>query len=197
MSMTIATKKLLTLEEYLAYDDGTETRYELEDGVLVEMPTESLGNCDVARLILWELMKLMGLSMVAYKEIELVVTGGRAKCRLPDLLVHTPESRAAIAQTNRSLITLDIPPPALVIEIVSPGSENRNRDYRYKHTEYAARAIAEYWIVDPEMQQITVCKWVEGKYEDTILTGEQLIISEVVANWQLTINQIFQNSNSP
>jgi Uma2 family endonuclease len=193
MITKIATEQLFTLEEYLNYDDGTETRYELEDGVLVEMPTESLGNCDVARLILCELMKLMGLSMVAYKEIEVVVSGGRAKCRLPDLLVHTPESRAAIAQTNRSLITLDMPPPALVIEVVSPGSQNRSRDYRYKHTEYAARAIAEYWIVDPEMQQITLCKWVEGKYEDTILTGDQLITSEVVPGWQLTANQIFQN----
>lgn len=84
-----------------------------------------------------------------------------------------------------------MPPPALVIEVVSPGSQNRNRDYRYKHTEYAARAIAEYWIVDPEVQQITICKWVEGKYEDMVLTGEQLIISEVVPNWQLTVNQIF------
>ena len=37
----IATEKLLTLEEYLAYDDGTENRYELEDGVLIRMPTES------------------------------------------------------------------------------------------------------------------------------------------------------------
>ncbi|NJL91453.1 MAG: Uma2 family endonuclease [Coleofasciculaceae cyanobacterium SM2_1_6] len=197
MSTTIATEKLLTLEEYLAYDDGTETRYELEDGVLVEMPTESLQNCSISRVILYELMKLISLDLIAYKEIEVVVTGGRAKCRLPDLLVHTPESRAAIAPTNRSLITLDMPPPALVIEVVSPGTQNRNRDYRYKHTEYAARAIAEYWIVDPEMQQITVCKWVEGKYEDTVLTGDQLIISEVIPNWQLTVNQIFSKSQSP
>jgi Uma2 family endonuclease len=192
MVTTIATKRLFTLEEYLAYDDGTETRYELEDGILVEMPTESLENSDIARLLLCELLKFMPFTLIAYKEIEIVVSGGRAKCRLPDILVHTAESRAAIADTNRSLITLDMPPPALVIEVVSPGSQNRSRDYRYKHTEYAARAIAEYWIVDPEMQQITVCRWVEGKYEDTILTGDQLITSEVVTNWQLTVNQIFQ-----
>lgn len=34
--MTIATQKL-TFEEYLAYDDGTDTRYELVDGELVPM----------------------------------------------------------------------------------------------------------------------------------------------------------------
>jgi Uma2 family endonuclease len=32
--MTIATQKL-TFEEYLAYHDGTDTRYELVDGELV------------------------------------------------------------------------------------------------------------------------------------------------------------------
>ena len=28
----------MTVEEYLTYDDGTDKRYQLEDGVLVEMP---------------------------------------------------------------------------------------------------------------------------------------------------------------
>lgn len=35
------TSNRLTFEEFLAYDDGTDTRYELVNGVLVEMPTES------------------------------------------------------------------------------------------------------------------------------------------------------------
>ena len=38
--MTIAIQRL-TLEEYLAYDNGTDTRYELVDGELVEMPPET------------------------------------------------------------------------------------------------------------------------------------------------------------
>jgi Uma2 family endonuclease len=39
--MTITTAKRMSLEDFLTYDDGTHTRYELEDGVLVEMGTES------------------------------------------------------------------------------------------------------------------------------------------------------------
>ncbi|MBE9045995.1 Uma2 family endonuclease [Pleurocapsales cyanobacterium LEGE 10410] len=38
--MTTATS-WLTLEEYLAYDDGTDNRYELVDGKLLIMPPES------------------------------------------------------------------------------------------------------------------------------------------------------------
>ena len=81
--------------------------------------------------------------------------------------------------------------PSLVIEIVSPGTINRNRDYRYKHTEYAARGIAEYWIIDPENQQITVCQWVEGKYEDMIFKGNNPISSIVIPSFQLTPDEIF------
>ena len=37
---------------------------------------------------------------------------------------------------------MDMPPPLLVVEVVSPNQ--KKRDYRYKRTEYAARGIAEY-----------------------------------------------------
>ena len=39
-TMTTATKTM-TLEDYLNYDDGTDTSYELVDGKLIAMPPES------------------------------------------------------------------------------------------------------------------------------------------------------------
>ncbi len=191
MITTTVAPKFLTFAEYLDYDDGTETRYELENGVLLEMPTENPRNCYVAMTILVELLKHFSYYLIQYKEIELAVLGRRATCRLPDLLVHTEASAAALVGASRSLITLDMPPPALVVEVVSPGSSNRSRDYRYKRTEYAARQIMEYWIVDPEEQQITICKWIDGQYEDTIASREDCLPSEVVPAWGLTVAQIF------
>lgn len=67
----------------------------------------------------------------------------------------------------------------------------RDRDYRYKHTEYAARGIAEYWIVDPEKRQIMVCQWVEGQYEDQVFQGNQCLLSAVVPGFALTVEQLF------
>lgn len=179
------------MEEYLAYDDGTDTRYELVDGKLVEMPPESPKNCDVARFLFVELLRFFPFYLIALKDIEIEVSGRRAKCRLPDLVVHTEESKAMLTGSLRNTITRDMPPPALVIEVVSPGATNRARDYRHKHTEYAARGIAEYWIVDPETQQITVCKWVDGQYEDTVFTGASRLESDVVPTWELTVERVF------
>ncbi|MBI2805549.1 MAG: Uma2 family endonuclease [Planctomycetes bacterium] len=44
----------------------------------------------------------------------------------------------------------------LVVEIVSPGEEARERDLETKRREYAKAGIREYWIVDPEERTITV-----------------------------------------
>lgn len=191
MSQTASPKtKFLTFEEYLAYDDGTDTRYELVDGELVEMPPESDENNDVARRLLFELAKHISISLLAWNT-EVEVMGRGARCRLPDLLVHTEASKAALAGTGRATLTRDMPPPALVIEIVSPGKTNRDRDYRYKHTEYAAREIAEYWIVDPQERRVTVCQWVDGQYEDTEYSGAERLQSPTLPNFDLAPDTIF------
>ncbi len=191
MTQTTAPKpKLLTFEEYLAYDDGTDTCYELVDGELVEMPPESPENIGIARRLLLALIKHLPTELIVWGT-EIEVSGRRAKCRLPDLIVHTEESLAALEGSTRSTIMRDMPPPALAIEVVSPGATNRTRDYRHKRTEYAARGISEYWIVDPEERQITVCKWVDGQYEDTVFKASDRIESDVVPFLELTVERVF------
>jgi Uma2 family endonuclease len=180
----------MTMEDYLNYDDGTDTRYELVDGELVEMPTESPLNASIAKFLLFELAKYLPIVLLGLKDTEIEVAGRRARCRLPDLVVHSEESRAALVGAKRSILTRDMPPPVLVIEVVSPGQQNRDRDYRFKRTEYAARGINEYWIIDPEMQQVTVCLWVNGQYEDRVYQGEGAIASTVIPDFALSAAQI-------
>jgi Uma2 family endonuclease len=50
--MVPATRRRMTLEEYLTYDDGTDTRYELANGELVEMPSESDLNNAIAIILI-------------------------------------------------------------------------------------------------------------------------------------------------
>lgn len=72
-----------------------------------------------------------------------------------------------------------MPPPALVMEVASPGKANEDRDYRYKRSEYAAKGIAEYWIVDPQANRITVLRLVDGLYEETGFVGNAVIVSSI------------------
>ena len=49
--IVISTQKQMTLEEYITYNDGTDTRYELRDGVLVAMGAESDANVSIAMFL--------------------------------------------------------------------------------------------------------------------------------------------------
>jgi len=46
--------------------------------------------------------------------------------------------------------------PDLVVEILSPGAKNENRDRETKRTLYARRGVLEYWIVDWRQRQVEV-----------------------------------------
>lgn len=61
-----------------------------------------------------------------------------------------------------------MPPPLLVLEVVSPGKRNRDRDYRFKRSEYAARGIAHYWIIDPQEQEFICLELKDGLYEELV-----------------------------
>ncbi|WP_109012469.1 Uma2 family endonuclease [Nostoc commune] len=181
--------KRLTLEEYLKYDDRTDSQYELVAGELVAIPPESPKNVHISLFLLVNFLKFVPLNRLSNK-VEIVVAGFRATTRIPDLVVLTDELVTALENATRSTITFDMPPPALVVEVVSPGKANEDRDYRYKRSEYAARGIAEYWIVDPQINAVTVLILVDGFYEETRFTGNTAIASTIFPELQLTAEQV-------
>jgi Uma2 family endonuclease len=184
MTTTVSLTQRMTLAEYLAFDDGTDTRYELVAGELVEMPPESDDNIQVAVNLLIVLSRFFPSRLLRTKT-EIVISGIRETTRSPDVMVLTEELVLALKQTKRSTILLDMPPPVLVVEVVSPGKENENRDYRYKRSEYAARGIAEYWIIDPMQQQVMVLTLVDGLYEEAVFKGDKAIASQVIPSLDL------------
>jgi Uma2 family endonuclease len=52
----------------------------------------------------------------------------------------------------------------LVIEVVSDGERNRERDLQTKRIEYAAAGIDEYWIVDSHTRTVTVLAASDSHY---------------------------------
>jgi len=187
------TTQRLTLEEYLNYDNGGDTQYELVAGELVEMPPESPLNVQIGLFLLVQFLQFVPIAKLSNKA-KIVISGVRATTRIPDLMVLTDELVEAMQQTTRSTIALDMPPPLLVIEVVSPGKIDRDRDYRYKRSEYAARGIAEYWIVEPQQAQIMALTLVDGLYEEVIFKGNERLQSRMFSQLDLTVDQVL-NAN--
>jgi Uma2 family endonuclease len=178
------TKPLMTLEDYLNYDDGTDTEYELIEGQLVAMSTESRINDRISMFLLIQFLQLGVAGDCLSMKMQLAVSGRYANARQPDLTVLPEETSIALEGSKHSLITFDMPPPLLVVEVVSPKQESR--DYRYKRTEYAGRHIPEYWIVDPIAQKVTVLEWVDGLYEEQVYVGGAAILSPAFPSLNLT-----------
>jgi len=183
----------LTFEQYLKYDDGTDNRYELCDGELVKVPPESLLNGRIARFLFVEFMNLVGLDRAITHILELQVVG-KTQNRFPDLVVVT-ELHLELMD-KRQTITLNMPPPQLVVEVVSPyrnqRDENYKRDYIEKREQYEHRDIPEYWIVDPQAGVVIVLVLVNGSYQATEFSGNQQIVSRIFPELKLTVAQILK-----
>lgn len=83
-------------------------------------------------------------------------------------------------------------PPDLVIEIVSPGDLQRDRNYIAKRTQYQDRGIPEYWIVDPQRQSILLLALQQDVYaEIATLSGSDRLYSHHLGALNLTIAQVF------
>jgi Uma2 family endonuclease len=178
--MTVATARRMSLEEYLTYDDGTETRYELVDGVLVAMGAESTINTQIA-VFLIKIFLRIGLDdkQLGIKQ-KIQVNSKYVSARDPDLIIHSDDSTLAIKGRKEACLRLNEPNPLLVIEVVSPGepgTPNYDRDYDQKPAEYAARGISEMWQIDPIRQVVTVLTLVGGAYRSASFTGNQIIVS--------------------
>ena len=57
-------------------------------------------------------------------------------------------------------------PPLLVVEVVSPGDLQRDRDYIAKRMQYQDRAIPEYWIVNPQLETVLVLELAGNSYTE-------------------------------
>ncbi|MGB8698969.1 MAG: Uma2 family endonuclease, partial [Thermosynechococcaceae cyanobacterium] len=137
--MTQAKQRFATFESYLAYSDDLEGRFQLIDGELFKLPPESERNDWIAIVLRDCLVQVARRRLIRLGKCEIqvpVLQKGDAQNRFPDLVVLREEH---LQLTRKRLtITLDMPPPQLVMEIVSPGKTNRDRDYVHKRAQYAA-----------------------------------------------------------
>ncbi|WP_107667165.1 Uma2 family endonuclease [Cyanothece sp. BG0011] len=184
--------KFETFEDYLAYDDNRDKWYELFNGELIEIPPESGINVQIANRLFLIFALLLGTDQVRGQGLELEVRG-EPRNRYPDLTIIREEHINLLAKRNT--IRLLMPPPLLVVEIVSPGELQRHRDYIAKRIQYQDCAIPEYWIIDPENQTILVLELKDKIYiEVGEFSADDKVKSSQFPQLDLSASQLFQNS---
>ena len=191
--MTVATdQRRMTLKEFLTYDDGTNTRYELVDGILVEMGLGTGKHGGVIRRISKHLeaaAENLGTDWIAVQGlvgIETDVPGKTDHVRIPDVTMMSEAQWAVIEdRPGSATIFQDEPAPIVLVEVLSPST--KSIDLTEKRTEYADRRIPEYWIINPISKEITVLRLGNGAYGKVgIFRGEDAIVSPTFPELKLT-----------
>ena len=198
--MVQSTPQLITVDEFInRYGDNH--HYELIDGELIDMeptgPHEQVAafigrklnveidRQDTAYFIPHRcLIKLLG-TQTAFRPDVMVLD--------QSLLVNEP------LWQQEPVITLGAS-IKLIVEVVSTNWQN---DYARKAEDYANLGIPEYWIVDylgvggreyigkPKQPTITICTLNEDEYQKQLFRGDELLVSSIFPELQLTVKQIF------
>ena len=191
--MTFTKARFASFEEYLTAEpsDLPEGRCEYWDGELVPVMSESLGNCSIATFIQLALIAIgVQYKLISPGQFEIEVPG-TPQSRIPDLTV-IDEIHLTLLK-KRATITRKMPPPRLIVEVVSPGSENSEnykRDYQDKRDQYAAIDVPEYWLIDPDRQWVKVGTLIADAYQFATFQDEQAIVSPTFPKLKLTAAQV-------
>lgn len=141
--------RAISFAEYLLLPyDGRKT--ELVNGQIIEMTEPSTLHI----LIIRALTRLLDrhivqqdypLECISGPGIEIPRAGRKSDARDPDLIVCSREQLLALRLLTKAMF-LEGNPPALVVEVASPGNESS--DTVDKRSEYALSGIPEYWIIN-------------------------------------------------
>ena len=82
--------------------------------------------------------------------------------------------------------------PDLIIEILSPGKENRDRDLLVKRQLYAKYGVDEYWIADPVNRLVEVYRLQNNRLESaaTLRNGDE-ITTPLLPDFQMSVSSVF------
>jgi Uma2 family endonuclease len=145
-------------------DDGR--RYELIGGAIVMTPAPGVDHQRVSR-------RLQRLLEDAWPEME--VFDAPIDLDLPGDQRVQPDLVAV--ERGRSGPRLSLP-VALVVEIISPGSQTNDRVT--KRATYAAAGVPAYWIVDPDRGTIT-CLVLDGPEYRIVAEGATVTVDDPVS----------------
>ena len=167
--MSAVAKPRMTVEEFLAWGEGRDDRWELHDGELVAMSPERLSH-----------LKTKFSAAMALKN---AVDKAKLPCSvLPDGATVRINSRTAfepdaLVRCGGELPpdAIEIPDPLIVVEVLSPGTEARDRGAKLEGY-FSLPSIIHYLILDPDNRKAVHHKRGRGDVIETRILGDGMLL---------------------
>jgi Uma2 family endonuclease len=183
----------LTFEEYIHYNDGTDTRYELVNGELIPMSLAEGLHGAIMKFLEQQFdseISRLGHQWTAQRAavgVRSPRAGRWDTSRIPDIVV-IPKEQWRSLRNREAIIELNEPPPILVVEVISEST--KTTDYRAKRVEYNVLEIPEYVTVDPLDPKVTVFNLIDDLYESQEFFGSDPVTLKTFPELRLTVEQI-------
>lgn len=159
-----------------------ENREELIDGVIVPTPTPNRSH----QTQILRLLRAVG-DHVGEARLDRVLPGP-CDVRLDDYNVLAPDVLVFPEGTRATLPTWKIPLPILVMEVIDPATEARDRDIKLPL--YRAGGVREEWIVDQDRKTIEVHDFVAGS--KTVFGTGEIATSTAVPGFSIDVARLFE-----
>jgi Uma2 family endonuclease len=176
----------LTYEDYrLIPDDGK--RHELIEGEHVMSPSPNTKHQRIAGSLLTALKNFLHdhpLGEIFIAPYDVVLSDFDVV--QPDLVFVAAAQASIITNDNIRGI------PTLVVEILSEG--NRKLDETIKRQRYEHYGIAEYWIIDPEIEQVKIYRLSGGRYGQASvlsLEAQEILTTPLLPALRLPLATLF------
>jgi Uma2 family endonuclease len=160
-------------------------RYELINGVLVVSSTPSLSERDPNQALGRWLLDYQehhpeGIALDFTIHEHIVQTGGNR--RHADRVIWSGLGR--LPKRNET--------PAIVVEFVSAGKRNIERDYETKRDEYLGCGVREYWIFDRFEHSLTVFQTAGSRRSrKRVFTENQIYSTDLLPGFRLHLERLF------
>jgi Uma2 family endonuclease len=175
----------MTTADFFAHTLHSLRQYQLLNGRPIVNPAPTTEHQRISRrltLCLEPFIGIRALGELFYAPCDVVL--GDYDVAQPDLLFVAVSHAHIIGEKNIE------GPPDLVIEILSPSTAKVDRGY--KRYLYAQHGVLEYWLVDPEAEQIEVLTCVENAYQCAGLYGKgETLLSPLLPGLTIPIDDIF------
>jgi len=196
--------KTVTFDEFVAwYPENSVNKYELHNGVIVEMALGTGDHSDVTGFIASEInFEIRRLQLPYSIPGDCLLKPVRNDSGYkPDVIVLDRTTLINEPRWKKESVITHGPSVRLAVEVVST---NWRDDYHLKFADYEEMGIPEYWIVDylglggrkfigtPKQPTLSVCQLVDGEYQVTQFKGEDLIESLAFPELRLTAELIFR-----
>ena len=199
--------KPVTFDEFIQWYPETGLRYELHNGVIIEMNPPVGDHEEIIGFLVEEIVteyKKLKLPYFIPKTV-LIKTPNGSTAYSPDLLLLNRNNLVNEPLWKKESTITQAASVPLVIEIVS---SNWQTDYSTKANEYESMGIPEYWIVDyaafggrrfignPKQPTISVYSLIDQEYQVNQFRGDDLIISPLFPDLNLTISHLTKQTQS-